>query len=154
MDIKGWRAYGVVVLRVAIGLGLAYHGASTLFGRGGMAGFAKYVGSLGFPFHHAPAFWAYCAKLSEFAGGILLVLGGLTRPAALLIVITMSVAAFVANGKHPVFAPPREPSKEMSLLYLVCALTLFFTGPGPLALDPWLKGLWAGWKRKQREAKK
>ena len=145
MNITGWRAYGVVVLRVGIGLGMVYHGWQMLFDKGEMARMAGFVGKLGFP---APLFFAYCAKLSEFAGGIFLVLGAFTRPAALFIGFTMFVAAFVAN------AGEGFEKKEKALLYLLGAVAVFLTGPGPCAADPWIRSFWAGWKQRRRERKR
>jgi uncharacterized membrane protein YphA (DoxX/SURF4 family) len=50
------------------------------------------VAKMGFPF---PVFFAWCAVLSEFFGGMLLALGMLARPAAFFNAITTFVAAFV-----------------------------------------------------------
>ena len=141
MEIKGWRAYGITVLRVAIGLGLIYHGASKVFDSAAMQGFAGYLGKLGFP---APTFFAYCAKLSEFLGGIALVLGAFTRVAAVFVLITMFVAVFIAHAGQPF------PNREKALLYFFPVLTFLLTGPGPLSLDHWInpyirKRIWSKW---------
>ncbi len=141
MEIKGWRAYGITVLRVAIGLGLIYHGAPTLFNGDAMQGFAGYVGKLGFP---APTFFAYCAILSQFLGGVALVLGAFTRVAAVFVLITMFVAIFIAHAGDPF------PKKEKALLYFFCVLLFLLTGPGPLSLDHWInpfirKRIWSKW---------
>ena len=143
MEIKGWRAYGITVLRVVIGLGLMYHGASKVFDSAAMQGFAGFVvgGKLGFP---APMFFAYCAKLSEFLGGMALVLGAFTRVAAVFVFVTMFVAGFIFHADDP-FA-----KKEMALLYFFTVLMFLMTGPGPLSLDRWInpfirKRIWSKW---------
>src|SRR3989338_5873123 len=82
---------GLLWLRVLTGLGMAYHGYGKVFG-GSMDKMTEGVAAMGFP---APEFFAWAAALSEFAGGILLVLGLFTRPAALFILITMAVAVFI-----------------------------------------------------------
>ena len=138
MELKGWRAYGLLVLRVGIGLGLIYHSSPKLFDSAGMAKFAGFVGTMGFP---APTFFAYCAKLSEFLGGIALTAGCFTRAAAVFIGITMFVAAFVAHAGDP-FA-----KRELALLYLLAAVAIFLTGPGPLAADSWIQKLRAARKQ-------
>lgn len=84
------------------------------------------VAALGFP---APALFAWMAALAEFAGGLLLAAGFLTRPAALSVAVTMAVAAFGAHAADP-FA-----RKEMALLYLFVALIFVFRGAGRLSVD-------------------
>lgn len=88
------------------------------------------VQGLGFP---APVFFAWAAGLSEFAGGILLALGLLTRPAALFLSFTMLVAAFGAHLNDPFQV------KEMSLLYLVGFLTFAIRGSGKWSVDQYIK---------------
>lgn len=101
-----------------------------------MQGMTRFVDSLGFPL---PALFAWAAKLSEFVGGICLILGALTRPAALFIAVTMGVAAFIAHASDPwLLLAPATKAKEMALLYFAAALTLLCTGPGPVAMDTWL----------------
>ena len=85
---------GLLLLRICLGLGMAYHGWGKVFG-GHMEGFAKGVAAMGFP---APAFFAWAAALSELAGGILVAAGIGTRYAAFFILMTMFVAAFVRHG--------------------------------------------------------
>ena len=119
---------GLTLLRVATGLALC-----TIFEkflpRNGVWGpqdwFIKDVAKMGFPL---PAFFAWCAVLSEFFGGILLVAGFLTRPAAFFNAVTTFVAAFIYHkdiGKDGVVAAA----------FFVMTLTLLFTGPGRFSLD-------------------
>src|SRR5688572_29008146 len=99
--------FGLLFLRVMMGLGADYHGYGKLFGRG-IEGFAGGVEKMGFPF---PLFFAWAAALSEFVGGILVIAGLKTRYAALFIFITMSVAAFHAHADDPLKV------KELALAY-------------------------------------
>jgi len=87
-----------------------------------------------------PALLQFLAAISEFFGGFALIVGLLTPVAALGIICTMSVAAFVAMGDAPFIGKGAGPSKELPLAYLVPALTLFFTGPGAFSLDALLFG--------------
>lgn len=130
---------GLALLRVSVGLMMAFgHG---WFKFPPPAGFVEGVGKLGFP---APGAFAWGATLSEFFGGLLLAMGLLTRPAALLVVGTMAVAAFGQHAADPLFlqsiprdAPPelKGRAKEMALLYLMPALLFVFTGSGRYGLD-------------------
>ena len=79
-----------------------------------------------------PEVFAWAGALSEFAGGLLLMVGFATRFAALAVFGTMTVAVFVAHGGDP-FA-----KKELALAYWTIAGTLFFTGPGRFSID-WYK---------------
>ncbi len=115
---------GLLLLRIYTGLSLALaHGIhKTPPSEGFIAGVEK----LGFP---APDFFAWAAGLSEFAGGILLALGLLTRPSAFFICFTMSVAAFIRHSADPFGA------KEKALLFAMIALFFLLTGAGKFAID-------------------
>src|SRR5947208_5485922 len=83
--------YAEPILRVVLGGVLIPHGCQKLFGLfGGMGlnGFGALFDRLGF----APGlFWATLVGLTEFVGGILLVLGLFTRFAAAAVLIFMIV---------------------------------------------------------------
>ena len=83
--MAGW---GMAPLRLAVGLVFLMHGGQKLFVFG-VAGVAGFFGNLGIP---APMAAAVVVSLVEFLGGIALVLGFLTRWAALLLAINMLVA--------------------------------------------------------------
>jgi putative oxidoreductase len=139
MEVKSRNA-GLLLLRLTFGLGMAYHGYGKVFG-GHMDNFTANVGGMGFPM---PAFFAWSAALSEFAGGLAFAAGLLTLPATLSIIGTMGVAAFIAHGSDP-FA-----KKELALAYLSAALTILFTGPGAFSLDElYLKDFYAKWCKKK-----
>lgn len=79
------------------------------------------------------------AVFAEVVCAFLVSIGLLTRAALIPLIITMAVAAFIAHGNDPFFAPPREASKEMALLFLSGYLAIFLAGPGRFSLDQWLK---------------
>ena len=67
--------YGLLLLRLVVGLLFAGHGAQKLFGwfgGGGPQGTAAFFSSLGY---RAPALMALVAGLSELGGGLLLATG-------------------------------------------------------------------------------
>jgi putative oxidoreductase len=73
---------------------------------------------------------------AELVAASLLVLGLLTRPAALGLAFTMAVAAFAAQADAPWFIGPGvQAAKEPALLYLTACLTLLLAGAGGWSLD-------------------
>jgi putative oxidoreductase len=91
-----------------------------------MGQFADGVAALGFPM---PEFFAWAAALSEFVGGLCIVVGLQTRVAAAFIFITMSVAAFIQHAHDPF------GTKEIALAYWTIAGGLMLLGSGPYSLD-------------------
>jgi putative oxidoreductase len=116
-----------LLLRLWLGGMMIFHSYDKLFNAKVMNGFANGLeAKLGLPL---PEVMAYLAKGSEFFGGILLVIGLMTRPALCLVAITMIVAAFVWHSADP-FA-----DKELAFNYLLLAIALWFTGPGKASFD-------------------
>lgn len=119
---------GLLFLRVFAGFAMALaHGQGKV---PPSEGFIEGVSNLGFPF---PVFYAWAAGLSEFLGGILVALGLMTRPASLMLCITMAVAAFLRHGDDPF------SSQEKALLYLMIFFLTFFSGSGRFGLDAKIK---------------
>jgi putative oxidoreductase len=89
----------------------------------------------------APGFLQATAAFVELIGGFLLILGLLTRLAALGITAQMIGAfALVHLPHHDPFVAPGRPSYEPALVYLVLAILLLVTGPGRWSLDAVLFG--------------
>jgi putative oxidoreductase len=119
--------FSLLLLRVFSGLAMALaHGWGKL---PPSPGFVESTGKLGFP---QPEVFAWAAGITEFGGGILLVLGLFTRPSAFFLSFTMVVAAFMRHADDP-FA-----TKEKALLFLVIYIALLFTGSGRFGLDAFL----------------
>lgn len=72
------------------------------------------------------------AVFAEVGCALLLILGLWTRAAAVPLLVTMLVAAFVIHGGDP------WKKKEFALLYAVPFLTLVFTGGGRYSLEAML----------------
>lgn len=115
---------GILILRVFIGAAMMTHGCGKLFG--GLGEFTGYIDSLGIPFPHVMAF---LAAFAESFGALFLMLGLMTRPAALMIAATMAVAALGAHGGEP-FA-----KQEMAWLYFFPALLFILKGAGKWSFD-------------------
>jgi putative oxidoreductase len=124
-----YRDLGLLLLRAFFGLYMAFgHGLGKI--TGGPEQWAQLGGTMGiFGLGFAPTFWGFMAAFAEFVGALLLVLGALTRPAALLLVLNMAVAALA----HITGAIDGSP--EMALLYGAVFLSLLLVGPGTYSVD-------------------
>lgn len=128
--VTGWSATGLLIVRLVFGLGLLLHGLQKIQSPGGPMGWMK-------PPAPVPGVFQGLATLSEFGGGLALILGLLTPLAALGIAFTMLVATYTVHFKMggPFVGAPGKPSFESSADYLAVALLMLFTGPGDLSLD-------------------
>ena len=90
--------------------------------------------------------WAYLVGVVEFAGGVMLALGLLTRFVSVALVIEFTVIVFVlkfANGFlafapkaiQPGFAGMVPGGFEFELLLGLCCLAFLFGGVGRLSID-------------------
>jgi putative oxidoreductase len=75
------------------------------------------------------------AGVLEFGGGLLMVVGFLVRPAAVVLLLEMLVAYFIAHV--PRGAVPIQNGGELALLYGAIFLFLAAHGAGPLSVDEW-----------------
>ena len=124
---------GLLVLRVALGLTLAAHGAQKLFGwfgGFGLKGTGQWLESIGMVPGRVQALFA---GLAETGGGLLLALGLLTPLAAGVVVAVMLVAVGTVHLKAGFWAT--KGGYEYNLLIAIAALSLAFTGAGALSLD-------------------
>jgi putative oxidoreductase len=124
---------GLLLLRLAIGLTLAAHGAQKLFGwfgGPGLEGTAQGLGALGF---HPARRQAWLAGLAEAAGGVLLTLGFLTPLGAAVALAVMIVAAISVHLKNGFFS--MAGGYELNFVIGAAVSALAFTGPGALSLD-------------------
>ena len=124
--------FALPILRVGIGLILIPHGAQKFFGWFGGMGYEKFVALFNTLGYRPGIFWLTLVALTEFVGGILLVLGLFTRAAALALVIFMIVAVHFTSGKGFFWT---QGGLEYSLLILFVGLVFLIRGGGDYSLD-------------------
>jgi putative oxidoreductase len=121
------------VLRAAVGLLMAGHGAQKLFGSfggHGIAGTGQFFESLGL---RPGERHARLAGAGELGGGALLVLGLLTPLAAAAVIGVMVVAVLTVHGpKGPWIT---QGGYEYNLVLIVAAFALAAAGPGAWSVD-------------------
>jgi len=141
-------SFGLLILRVVLGLTMAAHGYNKFFGGGRIKGTAGWFESIGMK---PGVFHARVAASTEMAAGIGLALGLLTPIPAAGFVALMLVAAWTVH-RHNGFFIVKE-GWEYNLVLAAAAVALAATGAGKYSLDyvlfhgtsvyPWLHG-WCG----------
>jgi putative oxidoreductase len=123
-----WLNLGLLVLRLGMGAMFIVHGAPKLFdGSERWERLGHSMSNLGIEFW--PRFWGFMAAISEFGGGVLMILGFLFRPAMALLFITMAVATVdhLAEGDS---VGKASHAIEAGTVFLA----MFLIGPGKYAL--------------------
>lgn len=122
----------LLALRIGVGVELVVHGWPKIKSRDTIAGF---TGQLGMK----PAmFWAWVAALVEFFGGLALLIGLLTRPAAFFVTIEFLIIAFYLKPrkmKVPFTTPQGQAGWEWDWLIMWMGLALLLAGSGAYGLD-------------------
>ena len=114
------------ILRIGAGLLFMQHGAQKLFGV--LGGFG------GTPGGTAELFSLMgLAGVFEFFGGLIVVLGLLTRPVAALLAAQMVVAYGMAHMPQAAF--PIQNGGELALLYALVFAFMAAAGPGAFSID-------------------
>ena len=123
LDTKAGH-FALMLLRAFCGLALALaHGSGKL---PPSADFVVEVGDLGFS---NALLWAWLAGIAEFFGGLFLALGLLTRAAAVVVLSSFVVVAWLAHDGDPFII------REKALLFLAASLMFAITGPGRYSVD-------------------
>ena len=120
------------MLRLVLGAAMVYHGWAKVAPAHGLHGdlfsgvrhFSGYVASLGLP-----GWLGYLSAATEFFGGMLLVLGLLTRFAAFMVAGNMLVALFAVDLHHG------YAGSEYVLALVAIAVMLMTTGGGAASVD-------------------
>ena len=124
--------FGFLILRVVVGSSYVLHGYPKMTGGGTFTGVLERwttLGNLaGAPM--MPTFFGFLAAFAEFAGGICLVLGFMTRPMCILLLGTMLGAMKYHLGKGDGFSDWSHAA-EMAGVFA----GLVFMGPGRYSID-------------------
>ena len=120
--------FGKLLLRLAVGGLMLFHGLHKLIG--GVDGISAMLVAKGLPW-----FIAYGVLVGEVVAPILLILGILTRPAALVLAFTMIVAWLMVGLSETAALEKTGAWAIESLVYFfVAALAIAFMGAGKYAL--------------------
>lgn len=123
----------LVVMRVALGAIMLVHGYHKVFG--GLHHHAQFVASLGIP-----AWLGYVSAFAEFLGGIFILAGFFTRPAAIALCVDLVVAVWKVHWHNGLVGSADRPGYEFPLIAAALAFALICFGAGPIALDHVLRG--------------
>jgi putative oxidoreductase len=138
-------SYGILLLRVVVGLAFVGHGTQKLFGWFGGYGPQGTGGFFASQGYRAGVLMAVAAGLCETVGGVLLALGLATPLAGTLLAIVMINAIGSVTFKRSFML-----GSELEIAYLTVAIALAATGPGRFSLDRaigWddnISGVWWG----------
>jgi len=123
----------LLVMRLALGAIMVVHGYHKVFG--GLHHHAQMVAGVGLP-----AWLGYVSSFTEFLGGLLILVGFFTRPAAFAVCLDLSVAIWKVHLHNGIIGSPDRPGYEFALAAAVLAFALIFFGGGPIAFDHVLRG--------------
>jgi len=123
----------LVVMRLALGAVMLAHGYQNLFRH--LHDHVHFVASLGMP-----TWLGYVSSVTEFLGGLFILAGFFTRPAAFALCIDLLVAIWKAHWRNGLMGSPDHPGFEFPLALAALAFALIFFGAGPIALDHVLRG--------------
>jgi len=123
----------LLVMRLALGAIMVAAGYPKVFG--GLHHHAQFVASLGLP-----AWLGYVSAFTEFLGGIFILAGFFTRPAAFAVCMNLGVVIWKVLWHNGILGSPDQPGYALPLAAGALAFALIFFGGGPIALDHVLRG--------------
>ena len=119
-----------LIVRVIVGLIMAWHGWSKL--DGGPANFGNgMLDGLGVPL---PVFFGWVVTLLELLGGIALIIGFLSRITAFLMTVNLVLAIFLVKVDVG-FISSQAPAAELDLALIAGFLVVLLLGPGRPSVD-------------------
>ena len=124
--------WAILVLRLGIGIMFLAHGLQMdfgLFGGPGIKAFSEMLSGLRF----VPAiFWAYVGSYTVLIGGLFLIAGIQTRPAAALLLIFIVTAAIKVHLSKGFFLS--NGGFEYTFVIAAACLALILLGPGKFSI--------------------
>ncbi|MEZ6049590.1 MAG: DoxX family protein [Planctomycetaceae bacterium] len=122
------KSFGLLVLRIGIGCFMLVHGIAKV------QGYAEMSEAFPDPLGMGSELSLIAAIGAEVGCSILLILGLFARVACLPLGFTMVIAHFLVH------ATDEWKIKELSAVFLLVYVSLFFTGPGCFSMDKLLFG--------------
>jgi len=120
----------LLVMRLSLGAIMTAHGYQNVFHH--LRDHAHMVASLGMP-----AWLGYVSSFTELLGGLMILAGFFTRPAALAVCIDLIVAILKVHLHNGLMG---DHGYEFPLAIATLAFALIFFGGGPIAIDHVLRG--------------
>lgn len=120
---------GVLFIRLAFGFHLLYYSWSDVVNLSAGEN-AEWLDSLGIPF---PIVMSWLYILTQFLGGLLLIIGFKTRLIAIPLILTFLVAFFLVHATDP------YKDSFQAIQMLAVSFFFLFNGSGKLSLDDYLK---------------
>jgi putative oxidoreductase len=119
---------GKLILRLTVGLLMLSHGLHKLIN--GIDGISALIATNGWP-----SVLAYGVYIGEIVAPVLIILGVLTRPAALIVVVNMILAIYLAHS-HQLFQLTKTGGwfLELQAFLLFGALCVALLGAGKFSL--------------------
>ena len=127
----------LLVMRLTLGVVMLAHGYQNTFRH--LHEHVHMVASLGMP-----AWLGYVSSFTEFFGGLLVLAGFFTRPAAFAICINLIVAIWKVHWHNGLTG---DHGYEFPLALAALAFALIFLGGGPISIDHVLRGGGSAFKR-------
>lgn len=126
------RGFGLMILRLTVGVIFFIHGYRQIFSAGvdGIEETAKSYEALGI---YYPTLIAWLVGLAESFGGFCLIVGFFTREAALLQMLIMIAAVIAIHGPNGFFIA--NNGYEYNLALIGSCLCLVYSGAGSGSLD-------------------
>ena len=143
MDLKSMfntqAGWGMTIMRIPVGIIYMGHGLPKTgwIGERTFDGTVKFVGSIGFPL---PTLFAGLLTAAEVLGGLLLILGLLTRASAITQIIAMLVAVFLVHWDNGIMGMFASGGYQWALLLAACSTALLVEGAGKGSLDKMIAG--------------
>jgi putative oxidoreductase len=124
-----YQNYGLLILRIGLGIMFIYHGFPKLSGgpgkweRLGMA-----MGSVGV--HFLPVLWGFLSAATETIGGLLMIFGLFFRPVCMLMLVNLIVAGLFTFNQSGSFFDATHAIEDA-----ITFAGLIFIGPGLYSID-------------------
>src|SRR3954470_7102727 len=125
--LEAWTPRALSLLRIVAGLLILQHGMAKLIGFPAVPAFANLQ----------PLSLLGVAGIIELIGGVLLIVGLFTRPAAFILSGEMAVAYFMSHASKGFY--PLLNGGTLAIMYCFAFLYLSTAGAGPWSLDAAMK---------------